>query len=208
MWSHNCDTAFDDGELWSFEELCEKVSAAFENTKSDLLVITGGEPLLQNITPIVDYLNGRRIRVSVETAGTVWQEGLEKRFYRSLDQRLDAVPYLHWNDEPRNLMVVSPKTPKINPRVETAMGALKYIVVAGCLDVEDGLPVYSTQRADEKQSLYKPTPFIRQQVPIYLQPCDSHDSKQTEKNTQEAVAACIEYGYLLSLQTHKIVGLP
>ena len=205
-----CDTAFDDGDLWSFKELCEKVDNAFDGAKSDLLVITGGEPLLQNIVPLVDYANRRKIRVSVETAGTVWQEGLEARFYWSLGQwlELDVAPYSHWDGRPRNFMVVSPKTPKIDVRVEIAMRALKYIVVAGCLDPEDGLPFYSTQHPVKKQLLYKLTPSLRHDVPIYLQPCDSHDLEKTKENIWEAVAACLKFGYRLSLQTHKIVGLP
>lgn len=210
MWSHNCDTAFDNGELWSFEELCEKVGVAFDNTKSNLLVITGGEPLLQNIIPLVDYANSQGIKVAVETAGTVWQDGLEERFYRSLDKPRIVAPDSHWSSKPVNLMVVSPKTPKIDSRIERAMGALKYIVVASCLDLEDGLPVYSTQRPGKRQQLYRPPPppELPWDVFVYLQPCDSHDPAMTKANTDEAVAACLKFGYRLSLQTHKIVGLP
>ena len=39
-----CDTAFDDGTLWSIQKVQVELDKAFDSTKSGLLVITGGEP--------------------------------------------------------------------------------------------------------------------------------------------------------------------
>ena len=42
---------------------------------------------------------------------------------------------------------------------------------------------------------------------VYLSPCDEGDETKNRINTLLATALCLEHGYRLSLQVHKIVGV-
>lgn len=44
-------------------------------------------------------------------------------------------------------------------------------------------------------------------TPIYVQPMDEYDEEKNRKNYDLAVKLCLENNYILSLQTHKILGL-
>jgi organic radical activating enzyme len=44
-------------------------------------------------------------------------------------------------------------------------------------------------------------------IPVYVQPMDSIDTSQNKKNIDYTVALAQKHGYLLSLQTHKILGI-
>jgi organic radical activating enzyme len=45
------------------------------------------------------------------------------------------------------------------------------------------------------------------EVPVYVMPCDEHDSDKNENNEQVCVDAALRYGYRLCLQMHKHLGL-
>ena len=132
-----CDTEFDKGEWYSVGDLLVKVFK-LAVAKIRLVVLTGGEPLLQNINPFVSGCNANGIRVSVETAGTTVQPGLEYFFG----------PKAHI----KNLIVCSPKTPKLNEELLPLIGAFKYIVSPTTVDLAgDGLPSASTQLQDKPE---------------------------------------------------------
>jgi 7-carboxy-7-deazaguanine synthase len=44
-------------------------------------------------------------------------------------------------------------------------------------------------------------------IPIYLQPMDEYDKKKNKENIKLAVKLCQENNYILSLQTHKYLGI-
>ena len=180
----------------------------------DFVVLTGGEPLRQNIVPLIQLLidNGVKL-VQIETAGTLWVAGLEQ-----LIENGDTE------------LVVSPKTPGLNPRVTKWARHYKYIIEAGRTSPDDGLPQYGTQQANTniRQELFRPfsdrvlSHFISLGLPpptIWVSPCDTHDgpvsdeapptrSTPNQLNIREAVRVAMLHGYRLSLQTHKIVNLP
>lgn len=73
-----CDTDFvgtdggGGGKFASAVELAAQVEALWgEGTEQRLVVITGGEPMLQLDAPLVDELHARAFRVAVETNGTL-----------------------------------------------------------------------------------------------------------------------------------------
>ena len=68
-----CDTEFED---FSAMPLADCVGAILQMAAGirDLVVITGGEPLRQNITPLCDALLAAGLRVQIETNGTLWRE--------------------------------------------------------------------------------------------------------------------------------------
>lgn len=188
---HFCDTEFESGEYYDFDRLA-KLADAIKATEASGVVITGGEPLLQNIIPFVKLINTKGLYVSVETAGTVYLDGLEEVF--SFNRSIKG-----------NLITCSPKTPALNKKLIPLIGAYKYIIRAGYVDDKDGLPNVSTQVKGEARRLFRPENL--EVIPIYVQPCDEQDPRLNEVNMKAAVASSLKYGYDLSLQIHKIAGL-
>lgn len=45
-------------------------------------------------------------------------------------------------------------------------------------------------------------------IPIYVQPLDAQDEIRNKANLSRALQLCMQHGYRLSLQTHKIIGIP
>lgn len=103
--------------------------------------------------------------------------------------------------------MVSPKTGNIVPQVREQACAWKYIVAEGQQSETDGLPIFGTQKQGSIMPLCRPPPrFPRHQ--IFVQPMDVADKEQAQRNVQTAVAIVRKFGYRLSLQQHKVVGLP
>ena len=44
--------------------------------------------------------------------------------------------------------------------------------------------------------------------PIYIQPRDDGEPQANRANTVRALGVALDHGYRVSLQTHKILGLP
>ena len=106
-------------------------------------------------------------------------------------------------DDERLTVVCSPKTTRLDPQLEARVDAYKYIVAAGDVDPEDGLPMTSTQRPDRAQRVARP----RAGVPVWVQPRDDDDAVKNEANLEAAVFAALHHGHRLGLQMHKLVGL-
>lgn len=195
-----CDTEFDQGLEKSVEiDALIATLLAYPVNQRRFVVITGGEPLRQNITYLCELLlsSGTEL-IQVETAGTVWQAGL--------DRMIEAG---------RLVIVCSPKTPGINPHVMRACHHWKYIIRHGELSPDDGLPMMGTQPGNlgKAMRLYRPWGSIRPVTPgasrdvIWVSPCDDHDSATNRLNVEATKQSAMTYGYRVSLQTHKILGV-
>lgn len=193
---HFCDTDFavENSVEVSVQELCMRIKSM--NPDCDFIVLTGGEPMLQNLSLLIGYIaeNMQHIStVQIETAGTVWPEGFED------------IMQLEY---PENHIVVSPKTPKVHPKVFEWAMAWKYVVSA--TDTHDnGLPTQSTQSVIPiHQELARP-PGEEDEVyvahEVYLSPMDEQDALKNEANMEFARDQCLQYGHRLSLQIHKII---
>ena len=71
-----CDTDFvgtngENGGRYEAETLARKVAALWGSGDRRLVVITGGEPMLQLDRPLIDALRGRGFEIAVETNGTL-----------------------------------------------------------------------------------------------------------------------------------------
>jgi len=172
---------------------------------NDIIVITGGEPMRQNLIPMIAWLRetyGSGQIVQIETAGTLWIEGIE-----------DLWP----------CFVVSPKTKNVVDKLESyytrihdqmegnGLGwmapyllSYKYIVGEDTqLDV-DGLPMSSTQVQGKIHQLAKPP----QSCEVYIQPRDDGNEDRNHMNLKRCVEVCMQHGYRLSIQMHKLANLP
>ena len=174
-----CDTEFDDGaKKMSYGDLCDAIFQARRLSPASLVVLTGGEPMLQ---PIVDLTYA--FRTQIETAGSVMRP------------------------VSRNTTIVcSPKTPRINEELIPQVSAWKYIIAPGEVADDDGLPCVSTQIKGENAYIYRPDKD--HPAPIYVQPRDDLDPVKNTINTKFAAEIAMRYGYRLSLQLHKILDLP
>lgn len=194
-----CDTEFESGidNVRSAEEVCAAVIALFPNQLKfrRLVVLTGGEPLRQNVVRLCYLLRDASVHVQIETAGTLWVPGLE---------HLIRAPM-----EPGVSIVVSPKTGKVVQEVARHAMAWKYIINSDDeFDLVDGLPMTGTQsKIPIRQKLARPPEFVRADQ-IFLSPCDVYDETRNKANRNLVAQLSLKHGYTLSLQVHKILELP
>ncbi len=167
-----CDTEFESFHDMSLEDITEKVIA--EAARLDLVVITGGEPLRQEIGPLCEALLAAGLRVQIETNGTLWRE------------------------LPTGVNIVcSPKVTNggyhpIRPEVLERAAALKFII-------STTRPHYGA--VGEVGQSIRP-------LPVYVQPMDEGNEPQNRENMVYAAHLAQTHGFRLSLQTHKIIGIP
>lgn len=176
-----CDTDFETGAaVHTTQALVDMVLTASAG-RTKLCVITGGEPMLQNIVPLIYELNRHNYRSQIETAGTIWVPGLEE------------VPMT---------LVCSPKTGKVNSMIYDKCKHYKYVV--GHNDtIAEGRIVTATQPNGKAMPLAQGRPSAT----IWIQPRDDHDEKANQLNLEFARDLCLQYGYRLCLQLHKLVGV-
>ena len=179
-----CDTDYTSKrQLMAPSQLLEKITH-YENP-SRLIVLTGGEPFRQGIGPFVTRAIENDFRIQIETNGTLFVPNL---------------PYCH-----RNLTIVcSPKAPKISQQLEPFINAFKYILDANSVDPADGLPITSMRSSN----LTIARPNKSSIAEIFVQPLDEDDLDKNKRNLEATISSCRKFGYRLSLQTHKIMGLP
>lgn len=175
-----CDTDFtSDLDEMTTQEICTAVK--IESATCPLIVLTGGEPMLQNLSLLIKRISEdlpHVQEVQIETAGTVWPQGFEQMF--------SSV------DVPNVTVVCSPKTPKVHPLVERFTKHWKYIISIHDINHSDGLP-YNVYKAAKGT--------------IYLQPMDEHHLQRNRQNQDLCRDASLRWGHRLSLQIHKIIGV-
>lgn len=197
-----CDTDFEDGTEMHLDAILLKmmtVSGTIQRHPK-LVVITGGEPMRQQISPLCHRLLREGYKVQIETAGTVWPPGLEKLF------------------PDRDLTIVcSPKTHVVHARIERHCHDFKYIVQTDDESAIDGLPYWSTQNKgyrDLAAAPYRPPKDV--DARIWVQPMDEYfDPSKTAMTDPDKYAAnlrackeiAMKHGYRVSLQLHKLIGV-
>ena len=162
-----CDTDFvgtdgpGGGKFAAADELADQIAALWgESEEGRLVVVTGGEPMLQLDRGLVDALHARGFRVAAESNGT-----------------LPAVPGLDW-------LCVSPKAGA--EVVQRSGDELKLVWP------QPGIDPAELERWDFRHFL--------------VQPMDCADRQAA---VEAAIALAMERPrWRLSLQAHKVVGLP
>lgn len=155
-----------------------------------LVVITGGEPFRQHITPLVDELLKTGHRVQIESNGTLYPG--------------DSFPW----DHPHVTVVVSPKTPKIHPQTAKRAHAYKYVLSYGSV-APDGLPEMALAHPLGGASTVARPPRDRPGVPVYLNPMDAKDNDENFLNMKAVVHSVMHNPrYIMGVQMHKLTGLP
>ena len=160
-----CDTDFVgtdgvNGGRYDADGLADTVSRLWQEGERQLVVITGGEPLLQLDAPLIDALHARGFEIAVESNGT-----------------LPAPPGIDW-------LCVSPKAG--TEVVQRAGNELKLVWP------QPGIDPAELARWDFDHFL--------------IQPMDCADARAA---LDQSIAFVMDNpGWELSLQTHKLIGLP
>lgn len=155
-----------------------------------LFVLTGGEPLRQDIEPLVLGLKEASplALVQVETSGSFFRE-------------VCAEDYV--------TVVVSPKTNFVHPETARAAAAYKYVIRStDKFHSETGIPLTSTQSADGKDTVIALPPRHLPPEKIYLQPCLETDDARTAANAHKCYELSMKFGYRTSLLVNRYLGLP
>ena len=186
-----CDTEYTNKKV---EHTPEQLLAEVQKLRkkaNTLVVITGGEPLRQNLTPFVALLSRNCYRVQIETNGTLPLSPGLSRFIS------------HDVTEPHACFIVcSPKAGKVNRFLEQFILAYKY--VSDDQMMVDGLPMRALGHGAIP---YLARPHAEFSGEVYLQPVDSKNSNENVRNQNACVASVLEHGYTLQLQVHKLIGV-
>lgn len=180
-----CDTDYTtDLTDITLEELLHQVEHLIPfGHQEPLVVLTGGEPFRQNITPLCNALLYCGYTVQVETNGTL------------------SCPDFPWN---RVTVVVSPKSAFSNIDIYENAEFYKYVVSSDDERSADGLPEFAM--AGGSHPPFRPN--LKKATAIYLQPMDNEDEEQNWENTRTAIDLCKRFSYTLSVQLHKIINVP
>lgn len=178
-----CDSDYTSQRKWMTEyDISTEIQPwLYPQEKRRLVVFTGGEPFRQSLAVVINHLiKADKCRIQIETNGTL----------RPTVGRHDNIS-----------IICSPKTPTINPELAWRATAFKYILDAEHVDRNDGLPTRTLGG-------FRPArPNGGVNGSIFVQPCDEKDPERNKANQQAALESCLKYGYRLSLQTHKLLGL-
>ena len=156
--------------------------------QSGLVVITGGEPFRQNIKHLLQLLIAHKFYVQIETNGTLPPPDVHYSF--DFAQR-------------RGIYIVcSPKTTQLNKETMNWVSAFKYVISADSVDPEDGLPIQALGHR-VKTCVQRPWP----DCPVYIQPADSGDSEINKQNIEATIDSCLQFGYTMQVQMHKLIGV-
>lgn len=188
-----CDTEYTSGrQMFSAKHLQAKVNSICAKNgvprQNTLVVITGGEPLRQNIGPLVLRLLECGYIVQIETNGV-----------------LEPTPELELYIKQQDVyLVVSPKTSRINKRTAALACAFKYVLSHDNILPSDGLPI---QALGHKASPHVARPPKDWNGPIFVNPMDCKSHHGNEKNLQVCAYAALKFGYRVGVQLHKLLDL-
>jgi 7-carboxy-7-deazaguanine synthase len=181
-----CDTNFDDPDnpVIRIDTILDLV--CINRGLATLVVITGGEPMRQNILPLCEMLTTAGFQVQIETAGTLWIPGIEQ----------------HSN------IVCSPKTPTIHPMVHKHAMAFKYVVRAtDRFDdeiTESFIPITATQHGTRVARLATPRAGAR----VYVSPCNEYDAAKNRNNLKLVAHLAMKYNIIAGIQMHQYLEVP
>lgn len=192
-----CDTEYTSRRTFmTAEDIEEVVRRLVSDKKTRLVVITGGEPFRQNLTTLLSLLVTRGYFVQIETNGTLPLSPSNHIFSynRNLSNRHDV------------FIVCSPKTGRVHQSIEKYAAAYKYVMRADQISALDGLPTLALNHP-AKPHVARPVTGTWPR-PVYIQPADEGNEEANAANLRACVESCIQYGYVLQLQTHKLIGMP
>jgi hypothetical protein len=234
-----CDTFFDDGDWFTIAELDTKINQVisdhfhgevpvwaqfvqegeFTRKRNMVLVITGGEPMLQkNLVPFLEHMQHRFVKTQIESNGTIVQDIPDSTTLvvspKCSEKRGVAIKYL---------------TPK--PEMLARANCLKFVMNADPESPYSGIPDWAHEfRANggtvfvSPMNIYNSEPQKSKQLrastnQITLQERSTVDEivsfwepgllnmAENQKNHEYAAAYCAQHGLIMNLQIHLYTSL-
>jgi 7-carboxy-7-deazaguanine synthase len=180
---HFCDTHFHNQHQWTVKEIMDEIASL--HTNQPLVVFTGGEPLLQPIGRILQTLRwrlGGKVKVQIETAGTIYQPSI-----------LDVAT-----------IVLSPKTPQVNDKIANMAHYWKYLIsVKDDHCPKTGIPITATQPGAPKARLALPRVLP---IKVFLQIVEG-PNEDAEANYAKMAQISMKHGYRASARLHTLMRL-
>lgn len=198
-----CDTDYTSNRTpMTPEQILDKILELANPTT--LVVITGGEPFRQyNVKYLLELLINSRMNVQIETNGTLppvpFTIGATEDYHYSTmvtNSSLSTVSGVY--------IVCSPKSGSVNPLIRKYACCFKYVVKHDDVDPVDFLPIHSL---DHPVGVKVARPSPEYNRTIYVQPMDEQDEAKNKSNLQQAIDSCLQGGYTLQIQTHKIINM-
>lgn len=220
-----CDTWFDSGDVLTFDQMLTKIHEAVDRevSRNDLnksmfmdnllIVITGGEPMLQkNLTAFLEFLHAQGFRTQIESNGD---------FLRPLPES--------------TTLVVSPKANEntgkygdLRPDVFARANALKFVVSANPTNIHHEIPEYAKEFRKQKgpRSVYvspmniynyeprkvgnNATLEMRSEVDerISFWTPGLLNAEANQSNHEYAALLAMRHSFTLQLQVHIYASLP
>jgi 7-carboxy-7-deazaguanine synthase len=173
----------------------------FCDTEFESFTTESTDSLIKRVELLAHNENGKRIRnLIVITGGEPLRQPIEYLCKNLIEQgfkvQIETNGTLYRSLPNEVDIVCSPKNAghgyhAIRPDLLARVNALKFIVSAHHT-------LYQSV-AEVGQSLHN--------TPVYVQPMDEYDAEKNRANVTLAKKLALEYGYRLSLQTHKIIGV-
>lgn len=183
----HCDTIYIDGMVGRQPDYDILSHIRYHASLDEVIVITGGEPFRQEITPLVRELLESGYEVQIETNGVLYPG--------------DDFPW-QWAH-----VIVSPKTGRIHPKTAARATAYKYVLSHEDV-ADDGLPIHALGHSlgNFPHVARPPDGWTGS---IYLNPMDAQDDTTNEANVQAVVDSVLHHKrYTMGVQMHKMIGLP
>jgi organic radical activating enzyme len=239
-----CDTFFDDGDWLTFDQIEEKIEDAidafYENLKMDrpewtkhqtnygyiqkkkmVLVITGGEPMLQeNLGPFLDVMENIFQQTQIETNGT--QNTLIPKSTvlvcspKCSEKQGKALKYL----EPRSevleradclkfVMCSDSESPYSNIPEWAHLWAehTNKPVYVSPMNIYNTLPQKSKNQRAKNNDISLEERSTIDEVISFWEP-GLLNMSENQKNHEYAAQFCVKHGYVLNLQIHLYASLP
>lgn len=196
-----CDTSFkiEEAEEFSVEDLANALTSLDGYRPTDVLVVTGGEPMLQiNLLKLLEAVESKFHKLQIETNGT-------QAYFCNLlaSSEIDV------------MVVVSPKASvklggyaPLSETIKAVASCLKFVVTAEegyhhtvpDWAISQGLPIYVSPMAVYKKAYSGEVSSIWDH--------DLIDVEATKANYAYAAKYAMDHGFLLSLQTHLFTAVP
>lgn len=195
-----CDSffGFDAGKHYSFPVIADTLKALPGYAKSDILVVTGGEPTLQhNLRKFIRYIREDFKTVQIETNGTqasFFEEPVNMEFYTVVSPKASA-----------KLKGYAP----LSKTVMAETDCLKFVVSANPEDPQHTVPDWAF--ASRKLLYVSPMAVYRKGYVgevSSIWDAELVDQAETAKNYAYAAKYAMDNHCLLSLQTHLFTAVP
>lgn len=238
---HNCDTYFDKGDELSFDEIFKQIDVdiakfyeernmeipnwARGNKRRIVLVVTGGEPSLQqNLTKFLEEANKTFFHTQIESNGILYLDLSPATTYvvspKCLERGDVAIKYLQPNQKVLDradclkFVMTSPDNEQFTPYSEVPNWAHEWVtqfayrqIFVSPMNIYKQEPQKAKEiRASNQNITIDERSTIDETISFWED--DLLDMKANQRNHEYTAEYAMKYGFILNLQIHLFASLP